>query len=127
LRAEKAALQHKIRQEGFELGICSTTKLADKDFHHCEQVSALSDSLDEDALNHLWTFLDRKHYPEQAQTHDSAFAHLLEADPTSRPIFARRWLEGVLSVWRTIEPQVEAENQISQTGRSRHPNGDRPV
>ena len=108
LRAEKSVLLNKVRQEGFELGMRSSSKLSYEDFNHFERVSPLAASLDEDVLGYLWTFLDVKEYPQQARTHDPDFAHLLEVDPQSRIIFAQSWLEGVLSIWQTIKAQVDA-------------------
>lgn len=107
LRAEKNVLLNKVRQEGFELGIRSSSKLSYKDYRHFERVSPLADSLDEDVLDYLWSFLDLKEYPEQARLHDPDFAELLEADPQSRITFAQGWLEGVLSIWETIKTQVD--------------------
>lgn len=107
LRVEKTVLLHKVRQEGFELGIRSSSNLSYVDFQHFEQVSPLAVSLDTDVLNYLWSFLDVKHYPEKARTHDPDFARLLEVDPESRVLFAQSWLDGVLSVWKTIKEQVE--------------------
>lgn len=107
LQAEKNVLLHTVRQEGFELGIRSSSKLSYKDYRHFERVSPLAESLDEDVLDYLWSFLDLKEYPEQARLHDPDFAHLLEVDPESRIIFAQGWLEGVLSIWETIKTQVD--------------------
>lgn len=108
LRAEKNVLLHKVHQEGYELGIRSSSKLSYKDFHHFERVSPLATSLDEEVLDYLWSFLDLKEYPQQARLHDPDFAHLLEVDPQTRIAFAQAWLEGVLSVWQTIKTQVNA-------------------
>jgi len=108
LRAEKSILLHKIQQEGFELGIRSSTKLSYKDFRHFERVSAIRAQLDEDALEHLWTFLDFKAYPQQARLQDPDFAHLLEMDAQSRIVFAQGWMAGVLSVWETLKAQVDS-------------------
>ncbi|HEY9664163.1 MAG TPA: hypothetical protein V6C65_37440, partial [Allocoleopsis sp.] len=93
--------------EGFELGIRSSAKLAYKDFLHFERVTALANSLDEEVLDYLWSFLDLKQYPQEARLHDPDFAYLLEVDPQSRVVFAQGWIEGVLSVWQTIKGQVE--------------------
>mgnify|MGYP000441468804 CR=1 FL=1 len=109
LRTEKNVLLKKVRQEGFELGIRSSSKLSYQDFHHFERVSPLADSLDEEVLEYLWSFLDLKEYPQQARLHDPDFAHLLEVDPQSRIIFAQGWIEGVLSIWETIKTQVDTE------------------
>lgn len=110
LRTEKKVLLHKIHQEGFELGIRSTSRLSYKEFQHFERISPLAISLDEDALEYLWTFLDTHGYPEEARLHDPDFAHLLEVSPQSRILFTQGWLDGVLSVWHTIKEQVEAEH-----------------
>ena len=107
LRAEKNVLLNKVRQEGFELGIRSSSKLSYQDYRHFERVSPLADSLDEDVLDYLWSFLDLKQYPEQARLHDPDFAELLEVDPQSRITFAQGWLEGVLSIWEAIKTQVD--------------------
>ncbi|AFZ42403.1 hypothetical protein PCC7418_0161 [Halothece sp. PCC 7418] len=107
LQAEKNVLLHKVHQEGFELGIRSSSKLSYKDYCHFERVSPLADSLDEDVLDYLWSFLDIKQYPQQARLHDPDFADLLEADPESRIVFAQGWIEGVLSIWETIKTQVD--------------------
>ncbi|MDX2098974.1 MAG: hypothetical protein SFW36_14450 [Leptolyngbyaceae cyanobacterium bins.59] len=107
LQAEKKVLLNTIRQEGFELGIRSSSRLSYKDFRHFERVMSLATALDEDVLDYLWTFLDYKAYPEQARLHDPDFAHLLEVDPQSRITFAQGWLEGVLSIWQTIQAEVD--------------------
>ena len=107
LRVEKTVLLHKVHQEGFELGIRSSSKLSYQDFCHFERVSSLATSLDEEVLDYLWSFLDFKEYPEQARLHDPDFAHLLEVDAQSRITFAQGWMEGVLSVWQTLKPQVD--------------------
>jgi len=107
LRAEKAVLLHKVEQEGFELGIRSSSKLSYQDFRHFERVYPVSAHLDDDVLDHLWDFLDFKAYPQQARLHDPDFAHLLEVDGQSRIVFARAWVDGVLSVWRTIQHEVD--------------------
>ena len=107
LRAEKNVLLNKVRQEGFELGIRSSSKLSYQDYRHFERVSPLANSLDEDVLDYLWSFLDLKQYPEQARLHDPDFAELLEVDPQSRITFAQGWLEGVLSIWEAIKTQVD--------------------
>ena len=110
LRVEKSVLLNKVRQEGFELGIRSSSKLSYEDFNHFERIQPLAASLDEEVLGYLWTFLDLKEYPQQARTHDPDFAHLLEVDPQSRIVFAQSWLEGVLSIWPTIKERVNAES-----------------
>lgn len=107
LQLEKKILLNKVRQEGFELGVRSSSKLSYKDFRHFERVTTLSTSLDEDVLEYLWSFLDLKEYPQDARMHDPDFAYLLEVDPQSRVVFAQGWLEGVLSVWQTIKAQVD--------------------
>ncbi len=107
LQAEKKVLLNTVRQEGFELGIRSSSKLSYKEFRHFERVAPLSNSLDEDVLEYLWSYLDLKDYPQDARMHDPDFAYLLEVDPQSRVVFAQGWLEGVLSVWQTIKSQVE--------------------
>ncbi len=109
LRIEKKVLLNKVRQEGFELGVRSSSKLSYKDFNHFDRVSSLASALDEDAVEYLWTFLDVKEYPAQARLHDPDFAHLLDVDPQSRITFAQGWLEGVLSVWQTLKTQVVVE------------------
>lgn len=109
LRAEKNVLSHKVRQEGFELGIRSSSQLSQQEFAHFERVRPLAVSFDEDVLDYLWTFLDTKGYPEQARLHDTDFIHLLEVDPQFRIIFAQGWLEGVISVWHTIKDQVDTD------------------
>lgn len=109
LRTEKKVLLNKVHQEGFELGIRSSSKLSYKDFRHFERVSPLAASLDEDVIEYLWTFLDMKEYPAQARTHDPDFAHLLEVDSQSRIIFAQGWMEGVLSVWNAIKNHVDVD------------------
>jgi histidinol-phosphate/aromatic aminotransferase/cobyric acid decarboxylase-like protein len=106
LQAEKKVLLNKVRQEGFELGIRSSSKLTYQEFRHFERVAPLASSLDEEVLEYLWSFLDLKDYPQEARLDDD-FAYLLEVDPQSRVIFAQGWLEGVLSVWQTIKAQVE--------------------
>ncbi|HEY9657062.1 MAG TPA: hypothetical protein V6C65_01265 [Allocoleopsis sp.] len=107
LQAEKKVLLNKVRQEGFELGIRSSAKLAYKDFRHFKRVAPLAASLEEEVLEYLWSFLDGKDYSQSARLQDADFAYLLEVDPQSRVVFAQGWLEGVLSVWQTIKAQVE--------------------
>lgn len=107
LQAEKKILLNKVRQEGFELGIRSSAKLAYKEFRHFERVANLAHSLDEDVLEYLWSFLDQKDYPQEARLHDPDLAYLLEVDPATRVVFAQGWVDGVLSVWQTIKAQVE--------------------
>jgi hypothetical protein len=107
LQAEKKVLLNKVRQEGFELGIRSSSKLSYKEFRHFERVAPLAASLDEEVLDYLGSFLDLKNYPQEARMQDLDFAYLLEVDPQSRVVFAQGWIEGVLSVWQTIKAQVE--------------------
>ncbi|MBL1177374.1 hypothetical protein [Pantanalinema sp. GBBB05] len=107
LQTEKKVLLNKVRQEGFELGIRSSAKLAYKEFRHFERVASLTTALDEDVLEYLWSFLDLKEYPQTSRLHDPDFAYLLEVDPQSRIVFAQGWIEGVLSVWQTIKAQVD--------------------
>lgn len=107
LQAEKKVLLNKVRQEGFELGIRSSSKLSYKEFRHFERVAPLANGLDEEVLEYLWSFLDVKDYPQEARLHDPDFAYLLEVDPQSRVVFAQGWMEGVLSVWQTIQAQVD--------------------
>ncbi|NEQ99676.1 MAG: hypothetical protein F6K30_23740 [Cyanothece sp. SIO2G6] len=107
LQAEKAVLLHNVQQEGFELGIRSSSTLSYQDFRHFERVNAVAAHLDEDALEYLWDFLDFKAYPQQARLHDPDFAHLLKVDPQSRVFFAQGWVDGVLSVWQAIKSQVD--------------------
>lgn len=109
LRTEKNALLHKIRQEGFELGIRSTSVLSYKEFQHFERVQSLATSLDEAVLDYLWTFLDAHGYPQEVRTHDPDFDHLLDVSPESRIIFVQGWLEGVLSVWNAIKDRVNQD------------------
>lgn len=109
LQAEKSVLFHKVQQEGFELGIRSTSKLSYQNFKHFERVSPLAQALDDEVLDYLWMFLDQQGYPEVARLHDPDFAHLLEVSPQSRILFVQGWLDGVLSVWETIKGQVESE------------------
>lgn len=111
LRAEKKVLLNKIYQEGFELGIRSTSNLSYKDFQHFARVRPLVESCDEDVLEYLWTFLDTRGYPQEARTHDPDFDHLLDISAQSRILFVQGWIEGVLSVWHTIKAQVESDNQ----------------
>lgn len=107
LQAEKKVLLNKVRQEGFELGIRSSSKLSYKEFRHFERVAPLAVGLDEEVLEYLGSFLDLKNYPQEARMQDADFAYLLEVDPQSRIVFAQGWIEGVLSVWQTIKAQVE--------------------
>jgi hypothetical protein len=107
LQVEKKVLLNKVRQEGFELGVRSSSKLSYKEFRHFERVTALATALDDEVLEYLWSFLDLKDYPQNARLHDPDFAYLLQVDPQSRVVFAQGWLEGVLSVWQTIQAQVE--------------------
>jgi hypothetical protein len=107
LQTEKKVLLNKVRQEGFELGIRSSSTLSYKEFRHFERVTSLTTSLDDEVLEYLWSFLDLKNYPEEARVHDADFAYLLAVDPQSRVVFAQGWLDGVLSVWRTLKAQVE--------------------
>jgi len=107
LRVEKNVLLNKVRQEGFELGIRSSSKLSYQDYRHFERVHSLAESLDEEVLDYLWSFLDLKEYPQQARLHDPDFAELLAVDPQSRIVFAQGWLEGILSIWQMIKTQVD--------------------
>ncbi|MGA0197800.1 MAG: hypothetical protein ACO3NK_01510 [Prochlorotrichaceae cyanobacterium] len=113
LQTEKTVLRHKIQQEGFELGIRSSSKLSNADFRHFQAVRPLTADLDEDALESLWAFLDFKGYPQQARLHDRDFAHLLEVDAQSRIVFAQSWVDGVLSVWQSIQEQVQSNSDLS--------------
>lgn len=106
LQLEKKILLNKVRQEGFELGVRSSSKLSYKEFRHFERVTSLAMSLDEEVLEYLWSFLDLKEYPQEARISDPDFAYLLSVDPASRVVFAQGWLEGVLSIWQTIKAQV---------------------
>ncbi|MEM9539505.1 MAG: hypothetical protein AAGA60_08335, partial [Cyanobacteria bacterium P01_E01_bin.42] len=107
LQAEKKILLKKVRQEGLELGIRSSSKLSYQDFRHFERVMPMAEALDEEVLDYLWTFLDRKQYPEQARLQDRDFAYLLKVDPQSRVAFAQGWLEGVLTIWENLKAHVE--------------------
>ncbi|MFB2934530.1 hypothetical protein ACE1B6_04570 [Aerosakkonemataceae cyanobacterium BLCC-F154] len=107
LQSEKKVLLNKVRQEGFELGIRSSSKLSYKDFRHFERVQSLAVALDEDVLDYLFSYLDLKNCPEQARHLDADFAYLLQVDPPCRITFAQGWIDGVLSVWQTLKTQVE--------------------
>ena len=107
LQTEKKVLLNKVRQEGFELGIRSSSKLSYKDFRHFERVQSLAVALDEDVLDYLFSYLDLKNCPEQARHLDADFAYLLQVDPPCRITFAQGWIDGVLSVWQTLKTQVE--------------------
>lgn len=109
LRTEKQVLLKKVRQEGYELGIRSASKLSYKDFQHFERVQPLATSLDEDVLEYLWDYLDTRGYSQAAHIHDADFAHLLEVSPQSRILFSQGWIDGVLSIWEMIKEQVESE------------------
>lgn len=109
LRTEKKVLLHKIHEEGYELGVRSASNLSYKNFQHFERVAPLVESLDEDVLDYLWTFLDNHGYPKQARSLDPDFAHLLEISPQTRILFTQGWLAGVLSVWQMIKEQVEGD------------------
>lgn len=108
LSIAEAVLHHKVQQEGFELGIRCSSKLTDADFRHFDRVSPIAAHVDEDALDYLWTFLDFKGYPTQARLHDRDFAQLLEVDAESRILFAQSWVDGVLSVWRTVQESINS-------------------
>lgn len=110
LRNEKKVLLNQIRQEGFELGVRSTSTLSYKEFQHFERVRSLSDSFDEDILDYLWTFLDTHGYPQVARTRDPDLAHLLDVSSQSRVLFVQGWLDGVLSVWDQVKAQVESDD-----------------
>lgn len=103
LHTAKTVLLHKVQEEGFELGVRSSSNLSQQDFQHFEKVSPIAADLDEDALEDLWTFLDFKGYPQTARLHDP---DLLAVDGSSRIRFAQSWLEGVLSVWHTLKPEL---------------------
>lgn len=107
LQAEKKVLLNKVQQEGFELGIRSSSKLAYKEFRHFERVAPLAAAFDEDVLENLWSFLDLKGFPQETRFHDPDFAYLLEVDPQYRVVFAQGWIDGVLSVWQTLKAQME--------------------
>lgn len=105
LSTEQTILLNKIQQEGFELGIRSSSKLTYKDFQHFERVYPLAASLDEDVLEYLWAFLSSHGYSEEGRSADSDFAHLLDISPQSHILFAQSWIDGVLSVWNTLQTQ----------------------
>ncbi len=109
LQAEKKVLLNTVRQEGFELGIRSSSKLTYKEFRHFERVAPLAASLDDEVLEYLWNYLDLKNYPQEARLHDPDFSYLLDVDAQSRVTFAQGWLDGVLSVWQTLKEQVEQQ------------------
>jgi hypothetical protein len=109
LRTEKQILLKKVQQEGYELGIRSTSKLTYRDFQHFERVRPLAVDFDEDVLGYLWDYLDTHGYSQEARIHDADFAHLLEISPQSRILFCQGWIDGVLSVWDVIKHQVESE------------------
>lgn len=109
LAVEKAALLHKVEEEGFELGVRSSSHLSQKDFQHFEKVSPIAADLDEDALEALWAFLDFKGYPQESRLHNPDFLDLLALDPNSCIRFAQSWLEGVLSVWHTLKPELAVQ------------------
>jgi hypothetical protein len=106
LQIEKQVLLNKIQQEGFELGVRSTSNLSYQEFEHFERVKPLAACLDEDVLEYLWTFLDNHGYPEAARTHDPDFVQLLDVNPQSRILFTQGWMDGVISVWQIIKNQV---------------------
>lgn len=107
LKTEKQILLKKVQQEGYELGVRSASKLSYENFRHFERVQPLAESLDEDALEYLWDFLDQQGYPQTARIHDPDFAHLLEVSPQNRILFCQGWIDGVLSIWNVIKEQVE--------------------
>lgn len=109
LQVEKKVLFNQVYQEGFELGIRSCSKLSEADYRHFERVSPLADSLDEEVLEYLWNFLDRRGYPQQARLHHPDFADVLAVDPESHVVFVQGWLEGVLSIWHTIKAQMNCQ------------------
>ncbi|BFM38369.1 hypothetical protein [Synechocystis sp. LKSZ1] len=102
LRTEKAVLHHKVENEGFELGVRSSSKLSLADFRHFEKVAPIAAKLDEEALDYLWSFLAQKGYSNHTLINDADFNHLLEIDPESRLVFVQSWLDGVLMVWNAI-------------------------
>lgn len=109
LQVEKQVLLNKIQQEGFELGVRSTSSLSYQEFEHFERVRPLAACLDEDAMEYLWTFLDNHGYPQEARTHDPDFVHLLDVSSRSRVLFTQGWLDGVISVWQIIKDQVSCD------------------
>lgn len=103
LRSEKKILMNKIYQEGYELGVRTSSNLSHPEFEHFERVVPLANSFDEDVLEYLWTFLDTHGYQDQVRTLNSDVAHLLEISPEARILFAQGWLAGVVSVWQMME------------------------
>lgn len=107
LRSEKKLLLNKIHQEGYELGLRTSSNLSSKEFEHFERVVPLANSFDEDVLEYLWTFLDTHGHQNQANSLNSDVAHLMEISPQARILFVQGWLAGVVSVWQMIKEQVE--------------------
>jgi len=107
LRMEKKILLNKIHQEGYELGIRTSSNLTTDEFKHFERVVPLVNSFDEDVLEYLWTFLDMHGYPDQVGSLNGDVAHLLDISPQSRILFAQGWLAGVVSVWQMMDKSVE--------------------
>lgn len=107
LRTEKKILLNKIHQEGYELGVRTSSNLTTDEFKHFERVVPLANSFDEDVLEYLWTFLNIHGYPDQAASLNSDVAHLLDISPEGRILFAQGWLAGVVSVWQMMEKPAE--------------------
>jgi len=107
LRTEKKILLNKIHQEGYELGIRTSSNLTTDEFKHFERVVPLANSFDEDVLDYLWTFLDTHSYAGQAGSLNGDVAHLLDISPQSRILFAQGWLAGVVSVWQMMDKSME--------------------
>lgn len=107
LQIEKRVLLNTVRQEGFELGIRSSSKLSYKEFRHFERVEPIAASLDDDVLDYLWSYLDLKGYPAVGRLQDPDFTNLLEVVPQSRVAFAQGWIDGVITVWQMLKAQGE--------------------
>ncbi|MEY2978654.1 MAG: hypothetical protein RLZZ435_2793, partial [Cyanobacteriota bacterium] len=48
LHTAKTVLLHKVQEEGFELGVRSSSNLSHQDFQHFENISPIAANLDED-------------------------------------------------------------------------------
>lgn len=108
LKLEKQTMLNHVRQEGVKLGIASAVNLSYEDFQNLEQSSRLGAHLTEEAMEELWQFLDKHHYPEDSRLTDFDSYHLLALNPENKGEFVQGWLEGVMSVWEDIKYDLDS-------------------
>lgn len=107
LQLEKQAMLHQARQEGLQLGIKSAAYLSYADFQRLEKQYQLGVTLDGEALEDLWQYLDSHDYPENLRISEPGLTHLLLLSPENKGAFVQGWLEGVISVWNDVKKQLD--------------------